>query len=242
MRRRTRPRAIRFLTRGRPQINGACGHLQVGSRRGRTAFCVTAKWHGRLPTWVTSGHPSGVQSMSALPPKADIAGHNCHVRFVPKADIVQCSKCSHSNPKSKLRAASWTSAGPCLFQSKNGWISGAYFAAAIAICARSCMISACLPTLVHRHPTYSPPRRLAKPIHGLQSRRNPRRQSCMHLREQSPPGTSCPPICRTRSGTSMTTNSTNCYLRASPSRSDGARSSLLKSPSRGASEWSLPPL
>jgi len=25
--------------------------------------------------------------MSALPPKADIAKRNCHVRFVPKADI-----------------------------------------------------------------------------------------------------------------------------------------------------------
>src|SRR6516162_6454562 len=25
--------------------------------------------------------------MSALPPKADIAKHECHVRFVPKADI-----------------------------------------------------------------------------------------------------------------------------------------------------------
>ena len=25
--------------------------------------------------------------MSALPPKADIAGHECHVRYVPKADI-----------------------------------------------------------------------------------------------------------------------------------------------------------
>jgi hypothetical protein len=30
--------------------------------------------------------------MSAIPPKADIAERGCHVRFVPKADIAQCSK------------------------------------------------------------------------------------------------------------------------------------------------------
>jgi hypothetical protein len=28
-----------------------------------------------------------VRLMSALPPKADIDEHDCHVRFVPKADI-----------------------------------------------------------------------------------------------------------------------------------------------------------
>jgi hypothetical protein len=28
-----------------------------------------------------------LQPMSALPPKADIAQRDCHVRFVPKADI-----------------------------------------------------------------------------------------------------------------------------------------------------------
>jgi len=28
--------------------------------------------------------------MSALPPKADIADHDWHVRFVPKADILRC--------------------------------------------------------------------------------------------------------------------------------------------------------
>jgi hypothetical protein len=30
--------------------------------------------------------------MSALPPKADIAGRDEDVRFVPKADILRCSK------------------------------------------------------------------------------------------------------------------------------------------------------
>ena len=30
--------------------------------------------------------------MSAIPPKADIAERRCHVRFVPKADILRCSK------------------------------------------------------------------------------------------------------------------------------------------------------
>src|SRR6516165_3917066 len=30
--------------------------------------------------------------MSAISPKADIAERDCHVRFVPKADIVRCGK------------------------------------------------------------------------------------------------------------------------------------------------------
>jgi hypothetical protein len=33
--------------------------------------------------------------MSALPPKADIAGLQFDVRFVPKADILRCSKERH---------------------------------------------------------------------------------------------------------------------------------------------------
>jgi hypothetical protein len=33
-----------------------------------------------------------VRPMSALPPKADIAESDWHVRFVPKADILRCSK------------------------------------------------------------------------------------------------------------------------------------------------------
>jgi hypothetical protein len=35
----------------------------------------------------TSGH---LRTMSALPPKADIAERDWHVRFVPKADILCC--------------------------------------------------------------------------------------------------------------------------------------------------------
>ena len=35
----------------------------------------------------TSEH---IQSMSALPPKADIAEYDRHVRFVPKTDIAGC--------------------------------------------------------------------------------------------------------------------------------------------------------
>jgi len=34
---------------------------------------------------------SEVCAMSALPPKADIVQHDRDVRFVPKADIMQCS-------------------------------------------------------------------------------------------------------------------------------------------------------
>jgi hypothetical protein len=33
-----------------------------------------------------------LEAMSALPPKADIAERDHHVRFVPKADIPRCGK------------------------------------------------------------------------------------------------------------------------------------------------------
>jgi hypothetical protein len=91
------------------------------------------------------------------------------------------------------------------FKSEKQWISAGDFAAAIATCASSSMISAWAPAAVHRHPTYSRRRRLAKDIHGLQSRRDRRPQ--LHLPAESRHATSCPPICRTRSGTSMTENS-----------------------------------
>ena len=35
-------------------------------------------------------------AMSALPPKADIAESCCHVRFVPKADILHCGRDCYS--------------------------------------------------------------------------------------------------------------------------------------------------
>jgi len=60
------------------------------------------------------------------------------------------------------------------FRSENRWISGPDFAAAIAICVGSSMITALALALVHRHPTYSRRRRLAKLIHGLRSRGDPR--------------------------------------------------------------------
>jgi hypothetical protein len=41
---------------------------------------------GHKRTW------SEVFAMSALPPKADIAGRDCHVCFGPKADIIRRSK------------------------------------------------------------------------------------------------------------------------------------------------------
>ena len=103
---------------------------------------------------------------------------------------------------------------------------------AIAIGAGSRMISAWVPALDHRHPTYSLPRRLAKLIHRVRNRRDPYRRPLIQPRAQSRHATSCPAICRKRSGTSMTTNSTNCYPRSLPSRSDGVKSSPLKSPSR----------
>ena len=84
---------------------------------------------------------------------------------------------------------------------KNRWISGAYFAIVIAICARSSMIRAWGPALVHRHPICSHPRRSVKLIHGLRSRRNPRPQSLMHPQAQTAHATSCPQIWRTRLGT-----------------------------------------
>jgi hypothetical protein len=41
---------------------------------------------GQKQTW------RGVRPMSALPPKADIGTQSWNVRFVPKADILRCSK------------------------------------------------------------------------------------------------------------------------------------------------------
>jgi hypothetical protein len=46
--------------------------------------------------------------MSAIPPKADIVGRNGDVRFVPKADILRCSKntstiCLYLNKGAKSR-------------------------------------------------------------------------------------------------------------------------------------------
>src|SRR5215472_2751213 len=37
--------------------------------------------------------------MSAIPPKADIDRRECHVCFVPKADIVQCASLAISAPQ-----------------------------------------------------------------------------------------------------------------------------------------------
>jgi len=108
---------------------------------------------------------------------------------------------------------------------------------AIAIRAGSSMISVWAPALDHRHPTYSRSYRLTKLIHAVQNRRDPYPRPMIQSRARSPPATSCPAICRTRSGTSMITNSTNCYQRLWSSRSDGAGGSPLKSPSRGASKW-----
>jgi len=42
--------------------------------------------------------------MSALPPKADIRQHNCHVRFVPKADVVALASLSRSSSPSLFRS------------------------------------------------------------------------------------------------------------------------------------------
>ena len=48
----------------------------------KTAPHETVQLPGRTPEYV--------QSMSALPPKADIAESDRHVRFVPKADMRAC--------------------------------------------------------------------------------------------------------------------------------------------------------
>src|SRR5262249_51197958 len=45
-----------------------------------------------------------LQPMSALPPKADIAESDWHVRFVPKADQVRCSKRDYYSITSSPRA------------------------------------------------------------------------------------------------------------------------------------------
>src|SRR6516164_2928693 len=47
-----------------------------------------------------------IQSMSALPPKADIGTHSRNVRFVPKADILHCGKERPYSITSSARARS----------------------------------------------------------------------------------------------------------------------------------------
>ena len=50
-----------------------------------------------------SGH---VRVMSALPPIADIAESHWHVRFVPEADVSNCSKAAPYSITSSVRASS----------------------------------------------------------------------------------------------------------------------------------------
>jgi hypothetical protein len=145
--------------------------------------------------------------------------------------------CTERHPNSQMYELARAPMSPS--GRKTGGYRACSMRPAIAIGAGSSMISACACALDHRHPTYSLPRRLAKLIHRVRNRRDPYR--LIQPRAQSRHATSCPAICRKRSGTSMTTNSTNCYPRSLPSRSDGARSPHLKSPSRSASKWSLPP-
>jgi hypothetical protein len=66
------PRPLTELDPETAQLERTCGGLT----------------HTRLD-WVLAGPPT---RMSALPPKADIAERDRHVRFVPKADILRCGK------------------------------------------------------------------------------------------------------------------------------------------------------
>jgi hypothetical protein len=52
------------------------------------SFCVATNTEAECPLWVI------VRVMSALPPKADIADRDRHVRFVPKADSCSAAKSS----------------------------------------------------------------------------------------------------------------------------------------------------
>jgi hypothetical protein len=75
--------------------------LPVTVRASWSTDAAAEGWHStgsirrlKLPTQVDVrfGHKQTlehVRVMSALPPKADIAERECHVRFVPKADIVR---------------------------------------------------------------------------------------------------------------------------------------------------------
>src|SRR5262249_41709210 len=63
----------------------ATAHPIVSVREPRLTDC---------PLMSTLGHKRTLKRfrpMSALPPKADIRWRSCDVRFVPKADIMQCS-------------------------------------------------------------------------------------------------------------------------------------------------------
>src|SRR5262249_14379704 len=64
----------------------ACARAALGNGV-QESFCVATFLGTECPLWVKSGHFRRVQPMSALPPKADIAGYGRDVRFVPKAGI-----------------------------------------------------------------------------------------------------------------------------------------------------------
>jgi hypothetical protein len=57
--------------------------------------------------WVKRRHCARIQTMSALPPKADITRVRCDVRFVPKADISLSYRDVRFTPESGHRSARW---------------------------------------------------------------------------------------------------------------------------------------
>jgi len=72
---------VKFAKTGKPSFRPRYG---VGARFGVFEPLTSALAHKRTLTRLFR--------MSALPPKADIADHDCHARFVPKADILRSSK------------------------------------------------------------------------------------------------------------------------------------------------------
>ena len=59
---------------------------------GLTVILRSNNPHERMSALGQKQTLSDLQPMSTLPPKADIAESDWHVRFVPKADILRCGK------------------------------------------------------------------------------------------------------------------------------------------------------
>jgi hypothetical protein len=90
--------ALGFLTLTLRLATGEMGFSVINLRGSNPEPLMSALGQKR-----TSEH---VRSMSALPPKADIGTQSRDVHFVPKADILRCSKVRRYSITSSARASS----------------------------------------------------------------------------------------------------------------------------------------
>src|SRR5262249_7008171 len=79
------------------------GEEKVGGAA-RCPCCIAPMPQGKRSIWGRKQTSRHLQPMSALPPKADIAKRDHHVRFVPKADSCDATKAVGDGAHSGRRA------------------------------------------------------------------------------------------------------------------------------------------